>query len=64
MNHGVVLVDAEGRIPLANRQAIDLIGLPAEKMDSRPTLWEIVETQWNAGEYAPTGVISRPRFDA
>jgi diguanylate cyclase (GGDEF)-like protein len=60
MNHGVVLVDAEGRIPLANRQAINLIGLPAEKMDSRPTLWEIVETQWNAGEYGPDGSYLAP----
>ena len=60
MNQGVVLVDAEGRIPLANRQAINLIGLPSEKMDSRPTLAEILEAQWNAGEYGPDGSYVTP----
>jgi diguanylate cyclase (GGDEF)-like protein len=60
MNQGIVLVDTDGRIPLANRQAINLIGLPPEKMDSRPALREIVEIQWNAGEYGPDGSYVAP----
>lgn len=55
MNQGIVLVDAKGRIALANRRSSDLAGLPAEKMGSVPDFREIVETQWNSGEYGSGG---------
>jgi diguanylate cyclase (GGDEF)-like protein len=55
MNQGIVLVDDAGRIGLANRQASQLLGLLPEKMNSGPAYREILEIQWNSGEFGPDG---------
>ncbi|MGA7973542.1 MAG: diguanylate cyclase [Pseudolabrys sp.] len=55
MPHGILLVDAQGKIPMANRQAIDLLGLPEEKVQNRPDFRDILDLQWRSGEYGPNG---------
>lgn len=55
MPHGILMVDGQGKIPLANHQAIDLLGLPEEKVRNRPDFREIVDLQWRSGEYSPNG---------
>ncbi len=60
MPHGILMVDSEGKIPLANRQSIDLLGLPAVKVRNRPDYREIVDLQWRSGEYGPNGEHVEP----
>ena len=55
MPHGILMVDGQGKIPLANHQAIDLLGLPEEKVRNWPDFREIVDLQWRSGEYGPNG---------
>jgi diguanylate cyclase (GGDEF)-like protein len=35
MGQGIVMIDAEGRIPVINRRAVELLGLPASLLDSK-----------------------------
>jgi diguanylate cyclase (GGDEF)-like protein len=55
MHQGILLVDREGMISLANRRAINLLGLPQEMMQDRPDYREILDIQWKSGEYGPNG---------
>ena len=43
---GIVMVDASGNVDVCNRRAIELLGVSAELMASRPALDEVRALQW------------------
>jgi PAS domain S-box-containing protein len=51
MDQGLIMVDAEGTLPVFNRRATELLGLPAEMMNSRPTVHEVRAYQLAQGEF-------------
>ena len=45
ISQGILMVDANGNVPVVNRRAIELLGLPASLMDRKPTFEEILAYQ-------------------
>lgn len=61
MNQGIVMVDAAGTIPIANGKASQMLGMSVEKMKSTPAYREVLEIQWNSGEFGPGGAAIEQR---
>jgi diguanylate cyclase (GGDEF)-like protein len=60
MSQGIIMVDAQQRVALMNRQAVTLLGLP-EDLHARPqTFDELVAHQWASGEFGPDGAAVEP----
>jgi signal transduction histidine kinase/DNA-binding NarL/FixJ family response regulator len=51
MNQGILMVDAEGRVPVINGRAVELLGLPAELARPGIAFRAIVEWQIARGEF-------------
>ena len=51
VKQGIVMIDAEGRVPVCNRQAMELLDLPAALMASRPRWREVVDYLRGQGEF-------------
>jgi PAS domain S-box-containing protein len=54
MEQGVMMVSADHVVEVCNRRAIDLLGLPAALMASRPRFADVLEYQWSTDEFAHT----------
>jgi diguanylate cyclase (GGDEF)-like protein len=52
MNQGIIMVDANGTVAVCNSLAIDMLGLPADLMESRPTFQAMVAHQHVMGEFS------------
>jgi signal transduction histidine kinase len=52
MDQGLIMIGADGTIPVCNQRSIELLGLPAELMESRPGFDEIIRYQVRCGEFA------------
>ncbi len=53
VSQGVVMIDAEGRVPVINRRAAELLELPAELLEHHPTFRDILRWQIDHGEFGP-----------
>jgi PAS domain S-box-containing protein len=62
MDQGLMMVDAEGRLPLYNRRARELLDLPADLMDRRPTGEEVIAYQTAQGEFEGINDHARRRL--
>ena len=51
MEQGLMMVNADQVVEVCNRRAIELLGLPAELMASKPTFAQVVDYQWSADEF-------------
>jgi len=51
MDQGLVMVDSNGTVRVCNARAIDLLGLPAALMLSRPSIREVLKYQLGIGEF-------------
>ena len=51
---GLMLVSADRIVEVCNARAIDLLGLPATLMQSKPTFEQVLEYQWSTDEFAHT----------
>lgn len=51
MNQGLIVIDADGRVPVSNSQARRMLALPDALMDRHPTIDEVFATQERAGEF-------------
>ena len=51
MSQGILMVDAQGGVPVLNRRAIELLGLPAGLLTRAPSFRQIVEWQLQQGEF-------------
>jgi PAS domain S-box-containing protein len=52
MDQGLVMIDADERVVVCNRRAIDLMGFPADLMATCPSYREVRRLQADRGEYA------------
>ncbi len=52
MEQGVMMVNADQVVEVCNRRAIELLGLPAALMASKPTFAQVLEYQWSVDEFA------------
>ncbi len=51
MDQGIVMIDAALTVPVANRRAAELMGIPYELMSGRPRIEEVIRYQWKTGEF-------------
>ena len=62
IDEGLIMVDAKGTLPIANRRARELLGLPDELMASRPTAEQVIAFQARQGEFDDTPADVRLRL--
>ncbi len=55
MSQGIVMIDADHRVQVINRQALLKLGLPADLMTTRPKFSEVLRWQWQHGEFGDDG---------
>jgi signal transduction histidine kinase/ActR/RegA family two-component response regulator len=55
ISQGVVMVDAQGRVPVANSRAIELLSLRLELTSGEVTFRDMVDWQVASGEFDPPG---------
>ena len=55
VDQGIVMVDPELRLVLSNRRAAELLNVPSEFLDSRPSYPEIVDMQHDRGAFIDAG---------
>lgn len=53
MSQGLAVIDPDGRIQLYNERQLQLLDLPAELMDSKPLLSDLVAFQARRGDFGP-----------
>lgn len=53
ISQGIIMVDAEGGIPVINRRAAELLGLPEPLVRARPRFADLVRWQIAQGEFGP-----------
>ncbi len=65
VGQGIQMIDAELRIVVANRQAVEMLGVPPELMAQRPHLSQVFAFQQQTGEVAdlPPEVLAQFRAD-
>jgi signal transduction histidine kinase len=51
MSQGIAMIRADGSVPVVNRRAIELLGLPPELMAGRVMLQDVVDWQMANGEF-------------
>jgi signal transduction histidine kinase len=51
MDQGILVVDADRMVPLCNRRAIEIMGLPPELMAVQPHFDDVLAWQWRKQEY-------------
>ena len=51
MHEGLIVVDSDNRIAICNSRALDLLDLPAEFINTRPTSQDVIAYQANSGEF-------------
>ncbi len=54
MEQGVMMINADRVVEVCNRRALDLLGLPAGLMRSRPSFDEVLAYQWQQDEFSRT----------
>jgi diguanylate cyclase (GGDEF)-like protein len=52
INQGICMVDAGGRVAVWNTRALQLLDLPAELMEQRPSFDDVLSYQHETGEFA------------
>ena len=51
IDQGLMVVSADGRIEICNVKASELLGIPADYLAAKPTTRDVLELQWQAGEF-------------
>jgi signal transduction histidine kinase/CheY-like chemotaxis protein/HPt (histidine-containing phosphotransfer) domain-containing protein len=51
ISQGIMMIDADGRVPVVNQRAIELLQLPQELMAERPSFNQIQRWQLRQGEF-------------
>jgi diguanylate cyclase (GGDEF)-like protein len=54
MEQGVMMVSPQRIVEVCNRRALELLDLPRELMERRPTFAEVLEYQWSTDEFVHT----------
>ena len=51
MDQGLLMIEPDGRVPIVNARAVELLDLPQDFVDSRPMFRELVSYQTLQGEF-------------
>ena len=51
ISQGIMMIDADGSVPVINQRAVSLLGLPRELMDRHPTFQDILDWQFGTHEF-------------
>ena len=51
MDQGLIVVDSNGRIPICNKRALQMLDLPADLMSASPTAQEVLAFQQERGDF-------------
>lgn len=54
IDQGIFMIDAAGIVVVHNQRVVDMLGLPAELLASRPLFNEILKYQWETQEFSKT----------
>ena len=57
ISQGIMMVDAEGEVPVMNQRAVSLLDLPPDLVQMNPSFRDIVQWQVDNGEFGPPGRI-------
>ena len=57
MSQGILMVDAAGRVPVINRRAAELLGLPERLSHPGVAFRDILQWQIDRGEFVPDGSV-------
>lgn len=60
MTQGIMMVDRDRKVPVINRQAIDLLGLPASLLSAQTTFEDILRFQQTSEEFGKDGISVEP----
>ncbi len=63
MAQGLMMARPDGKMAVYNKRAIELLGLPKELLDSRPTSDQVLAWQTANGEFAPADVSALSRLN-
>ncbi len=55
ISQGIIMVDAQRRVPVVNRRVMELLGLPAELFARLRSFDDILQWQLDQGEFGPGG---------
>ncbi|MBM0207564.1 diguanylate cyclase [Micromonospora sp. STR1s_5] len=62
MDQGLLMVAADGTIPVWNKRALELLELPLDMMESRPRFGDVLQFQFARGDYDNTDPATRAWF--
>lgn len=62
MDQGLIVMAADGSLPVYNRRALELLDVPASLMARRPTSEEVLAFQAQRGEFADLSEALRPKL--
>jgi signal transduction histidine kinase/ActR/RegA family two-component response regulator len=57
ISQGIMMIDAEGQVPVMNQRAVALLDLPPELVQMSPSFRDIVQWQMDNGEFGPAGRV-------
>jgi PAS domain S-box-containing protein len=57
ISHGIILIDADHRVPVINRRAAALLDLPAALIADVPKFEDLLKFHWQAEEFGPEGSL-------
>jgi signal transduction histidine kinase/ActR/RegA family two-component response regulator len=57
ITQGIMMIDAQGQVPVINQRAIALLDLPADLVQMNPSFRDIVQWQVDCGEFGPPGRV-------
>lgn len=59
MDQGILMVDASGRVAAYNHRVVEMLGIPDELLSRQPQFREVLQFQWETGEFSRTGQTLR-----
>ncbi len=57
ITQGIMMIDAQGQVPVMNQRAVALLDLPPELVQMNPSFRDIVRWQLDNGEFGPLGQV-------
>jgi len=57
ITQGIMMIDAQGQVPVMNQRAVALLDLPPELVQMNPSFRDIVQWQMDNDEFGPSGRV-------
>ena len=59
IDQGIMMVDASGTVAAYNQRVVEMLGIPDELLSKHPPFREVLQHQWESGEFSRTGQTLR-----